>query len=198
LALSTLESVIKSTDSPTEKRRAASTLLRALDGFWNRPRERSAHHAAGRSNPRRSYAPPPPPLSRPQANDDPHTELKLLKEAFQAPQAQVALSTLHAHAAPNAFFAAHPVHPDPAEWVANTPNTLPAGFRFPLFLHECKETERTEVHSRWTCWATNTSKESFFCSFTLLKNPNTDPGSQTNTPDPCWRLATFDIKRRSG
>jgi hypothetical protein len=138
-------------------------------------------------------------------NTDPNTELQLLRAAFDTPQASVALSTIHTHAAPNASFAAHTVHADKAEWIAAVPAILPAAFRFPLFLSDCEETERTATHSRWNLWAANTDKSSFYCTLTLTKNPDReaeDPPerARSDPPDPhagCWRLASFDILRRS-
>jgi hypothetical protein len=223
LALDVLQTVVKTTDSLTEKRRAASTILRALDGNWSRPRERSSSPAPSvasslrrsvASHPR-SYAPPPPPISHPVPNADQHAELQALRAAFNTPQPSVALATIHAHAAhppaeaapaadpPSApsclrasvpsspTFAAHPVASDAAEFIAETPSILPAAFRFPLFLADCKEREHSDRHSRWTLWASNTSKESFHCALSLIRD---DP----DHPNPCWRLATFDILSRSG
>jgi hypothetical protein len=193
LALAALETVIKAAPTPTEKRRAATTLLRALDGRWSqasRSRDRSGHASPFLTSCFRAAAPtspPPLPLSTPTPKADPSRSIADIRAAFACAAPAVALSTLHAHCAHNAFIAGQAVHQARVEWIAIFPTRAPAGFDFPLTITQAGEILRDGSVSRWDLWLRSRADHLFRCTLTLIRD------SESDYPNPSWRIATLEV-----
>jgi hypothetical protein len=223
-ALDGIRQSLDTADNPTNLRRAATTLLRSTivrtastvnpdrkGGARNpSPPPENSSPALPIQNPQskiqnQTTAPPPPPRSTPIPSADPAPALAAIRDALASPQAAVALSTLHAHAAfpplasapadsspsvasslrrsvaaPSPTFASYPIPADRAQFIATALKTLPAAFRFPLTLSGGSERERTDTRLTRTAWLRTTAGDSFFCSLTLTRDP---PPDQEVNPD---------------